>query len=189
MATANCSLREDARAWTSSRRRRPSSVRRQVALAAWIAFLLVVSACAKEDYEATRREAEQGDAIAQERLGTMYAEGRGMAQDDAEAVRWWRLAAEQGLAAAQGNLGFMYFNGRGVAQDDAEAIQWYRLAAEEGDAAAQSNLGLMYREGRGVAQDNTEAVGWYRLAAEQGSCHRAVQSWADAQERLGRGAR
>jgi TPR repeat protein len=50
------------------------------------------------DYETALRElrllAEQGDAGAQYNLGTMYAEGLGVSQDDVEAVRWCRLAAE-----------------------------------------------------------------------------------------------
>ena len=46
--------------------------------------------------------AEQGDATAQFNLGVMYANGgEGVPEDDAEAVRWYRLAAEQGYAAAQ----------------------------------------------------------------------------------------
>ena len=44
----------------------------------------------------------------------MYANGEGVPEDDAEAVRWYRLAAEQGLASAQLNLRFMYANGEGV---------------------------------------------------------------------------
>ena len=44
----------------------------------------------------------------------MYANGRGVEQDDAEAVKWYRLAAEQGDADAQANLGTMaYHNGKG----------------------------------------------------------------------------
>ena len=54
------------------------------------------------------------NAQAQYNLGVMYDEGRGVRQDDAEAVRWYRQAAEQGYAAAQYNLGAMYANGRGV---------------------------------------------------------------------------
>ena len=77
-----------------------------------------------------------------------------MPQDDAEAVRWYRLAAEQGEAIAQNNLGLMYSNGWGVPQDYAEAIRWYRLLAEQGKAGAQNNLGVMYdSNGRGVPQD------------------------------------
>ena len=55
-------------------------------------------------------------------------------EDDAEAVRWYRLAADQGHAYAQNNLGAMYANGDGVPEDDAEAVRWYRLAADQGDA-------------------------------------------------------
>jgi len=39
--------------------------------------------------------AEQGDAAAQYNLGNMYVKGAGVPQDDAEAVKWYRLAAEQ----------------------------------------------------------------------------------------------
>ena len=38
----------------------------------------------------------------------MYGAGRGVPQDDAEAVQWFRQAAEQGYAEAQYNLGIMY---------------------------------------------------------------------------------
>ena len=91
-----------------------------------------------------------------------------MSQDDAKAVKWYRLAAEQGHASAQYNLGVRYANGKGVSQDDAKAVKWYRLAAAGGIASAQSNLGFMYANGKGVPQDDAEAVKWYRLAAEQG---------------------
>ena len=87
------------------------------------------------------KRAEQGDATAQNNLGAMYHQGQGVAQDYAEAVKWFRLAAAQGLAAAQSWLGSMYEQGQGVAQDYAEAVKWFRLAAAQGDAAAQSNLG------------------------------------------------
>jgi len=52
----------------------------------------------KPEIDALRARAEQGDAPAQFALGVMYAEGRGVPQDDAEAVRWYGLAAEQGHA-------------------------------------------------------------------------------------------
>jgi hypothetical protein len=59
----------------------------------------------------------------------MYMVGRGVKQDDAEAVQWYRKAAEQGHADAQHNLGLMYMEGRGVKQDDAEAVKWWRMFA------------------------------------------------------------
>ena len=39
--------------------------------------------------------AERGDAEAQYNLGVMYRNGQGVPHDDAEAVKWYRLAAEQ----------------------------------------------------------------------------------------------
>ena len=78
---------------------------------------------------------------------------RAYRRDDAEAVRWYRLAAEQGDASAQLDLGVMYATGEGVPQDAAEAVRWFRLAAEQGDASAQFNLGVRYDTGEGVPQD------------------------------------
>lgn len=104
-------------------------------------------------------------------IGSMYEFGEGVAQNDAEAVRWYRKGAEQGNARAQCNLGYMYENGKGVARDYAEALKWYRKSAEQGYAYAQDRLGIMYEFGEGVAQDYSEAVRWYRKSAEQGINH------------------
>jgi TPR repeat protein len=69
------------------------------------------------------------------RLDNRYNDGRGVAQNDREAVRWYRKAADKGYARAQCNLGFKYDQGEGVDKDDAQAVYWYRLAAEQGKAA------------------------------------------------------
>ena len=79
-------------------------------------FLLVIGfsgAVSGQDFEETKRLAEQGDATAQFFLGLMYDEGEGVPENDAEAVKWYRLAAEQGDATAQTNLGVMYAIGAG----------------------------------------------------------------------------
>jgi len=68
------------------------------------------------------------------------AQGHGVPQDYAEAMKWFRKAAEQGDAQAQRNLGIMYHGGQGVSQDYGEAMKWFRKAAEQGDAQAQNNL-------------------------------------------------
>jgi TPR repeat protein len=73
--------------------------------------------------------AEQGDAKAQYALGTMYRDGRGVAQDYAEALRWWGKAAELGVVDAQYALGNMYAGGSGIAQDAILAYMWYSIAA------------------------------------------------------------
>jgi len=53
----------------------------------------------------------------------MYAVAHGVPRDDAEAVKWYRMAAEQGHAGAQNILGCMYYKGEGVPQDNAEAAK------------------------------------------------------------------
>ena len=64
----------------------------------------------------------------------MYATARGVPQDDAEAVRWFRLAAEQGHDSAQSRLGLKYATGEGVPQDYVSAHMWLNLAAAAGVA-------------------------------------------------------
>ena len=76
--------------------------------------------------------AEQGHADAQNNLGVIYANGRGVPRDDVEAVKWWRRAGEQGNAMAQFNLGVSYKTGWGVPRDYVSAHMWLNLAAEAG---------------------------------------------------------
>lgn len=115
-----------------------------------------------------REAAEQGDAEAQNNLGTCYATGEGAAQSYEEAVKWWRKAAEQGDLLAQCNLGMCYLNGEGVRRSDKEAVKWLRKAAEQGDAQAQRALGACYAYGRGVKRSREQAKVWLRKAVEQG---------------------
>ena len=56
--------------------------------------------------------------------------GEGVAQDSAQAAKWFRKAAEQGQVQAQYNLGVCYHKGKGVAKDHVEAYAFFSLAAE-----------------------------------------------------------
>ena len=104
--------------------------------------------------------------------GHVRQRARAYLKDDAEAVRWYRLAADQGAAAAQFNLGVMYGNGEGVLKDDAEAVRWYRLAADQGDAGAQFILGFKYANGEGVLKDSVLAHMWCNIAGANGHASR-----------------
>jgi hypothetical protein len=99
----------------------------------------------------------------------MYDLGPGVAHNDVEAVKWYRLSAAQGNADAQAFLGFMYEHGKGVPQDYTEAVKWYHLAATRGNAHAQDGLGSMYVDGRGVAQDYVRAHMWFNLSGASGN--------------------
>ncbi len=127
----------------------------------------------KGDYAAAgnywRPLADQGNAEAQNGLGSMYQLGHGVPQNDAQAVAWYRKAADQGETEAQTNLGWMYQLGHGAPQNDAQAVAWYRKAADQGETEAQFNLGLMYAHGRGAPQDYVKAHMWLNLAASGAS--------------------
>ena len=113
--------------------------------------------------------AEQGDAEVQLNLGYMYRDGTGVAQDDHDAMEWFRKAAKQNHAQAQFELGeFYYVGSRKIPQDYYEAVNWYRKAAEQGLAKAQLMLGGAYTLGKGVQRDDREGEKWIRRAAEQG---------------------
>jgi hypothetical protein len=115
-----------------------------------------------------KAKAEAGDAQSQVELGIRYAEGKGVAKDQVEAVKWYRKAAEQNYARAQYELGLCYLDGEGVPKNQVDAVKWYRKAAEQNDAAAQNSLGVCYYNGEGVAKDYAEAYKWLLLAARQG---------------------
>jgi len=95
------------------------------------------------DFETVKQAAEQGDVQAQFKLGLMYDEGQGVAQDYVEAVKWYQKAAGQGDADAQFKFGVCYERGKGVTQDYAKAVEWYTKAAEQGHEDAQEMLAEM----------------------------------------------
>ncbi len=101
---------------------------------------------AQIDFEATKARAEQGDAGAQRFLGVMYATGAGVAQNDQEAVKWYRLAAEQGDADAQYNLSVRYSTGAGVPQNGIMAYVWASLAAAQGHESARKNRDISVKQ-------------------------------------------
>lgn len=80
------------------------------------------------------------DAYEQNNLGWMYASGRGVEKNLAEALRLFHESADQGNPYGQMNLGLMYENGAGVKQDRAEALDWYRKAAGQGNGPAIAAL-------------------------------------------------
>lgn len=82
-----------------------------------------------KDLQTLQTQANQGDTEAQNRLGELYAKGRGVQQDYAQAREWYGKAASQGHPLAQNNLAELYFAGLGVSQDYVRAYMWVDLAA------------------------------------------------------------
>src|SRR6476619_5000814 len=158
-------------------------------------FCLTMSACAPgrtametrhEDlarFEESARElsqlAQRGDASAQNELGLLYYEGKGVPQNHRMAKEWFDKAVLQGHAGAQVNLGTLYLRGEGAPQSSQMALLWFSRAAGQEDALAFAKLGLMYSQGRGVLQDFIQAHFCYKRYGD----HREGRS-AEARDAL-----
>ncbi|MCH8084366.1 MAG: SEL1-like repeat protein [Myxococcales bacterium] len=118
--------------------------------------------------EYLEKQAADGDALAQLRLGDLYLTGHGVEADDTLAVAWIRKAALQDQPDALILLGDLYMNGRAVEKDPSEALVWLTRAAEMGESRAQYRVGMVLLYGRGVPADQPAGVRWLRAAAEQG---------------------
>jgi hypothetical protein len=112
-----------------------------------------------------KEKAASGDAEAQYELGEAYHFGKGVQQDDAQAVEWDRKAGLQGYVYAQFRLGTSYANGLGVPLDKAQAAAWFQKAAEQGNVYAQEMLGSDYLAGEGVPLNYAEAYFWLYIAS------------------------
>ena len=108
-----------------------------------LSLSMTAFALSPEQIAEYRAAADKGEAWAQYNLGIMYANGEGVPEDDATAVKWYTKAAEQGDAAAQNNLGVMYEDGHGVPQDNVMAYMWWNLAAAQGRDDAKENKGML----------------------------------------------
>lgn len=154
---------------------RPELTQRLMAQASGRAVASPPEMISDVDLQQLMRLGAQGNASAQNQLGQLYANGRGVPQDYATARRWFEKAAAQGHGWAQNQLGQLSADGLGVPQDYKKARQWWEQAAAHGVAQAQYNLGQLYANGRGGPQDYATAREWYEKAAVQG------HGWAQTQ--------
>lgn len=124
-----------------------------------------------EAYDVFVSAAEKGLAVAQSKLGFMYAEGLGVTLDFEKSEHWYRMAANQGDIDAMVSLGTMYYSGveeYGIHKDFNTAFHYYQNAAYNGDAAAQFYLACMYLKGEGTEKNLEAAFIWTEKSAEQG---------------------
>ena len=81
-----------------------------------------------------RLAAEQGNPLAQWRLGLFHYAGYGQVPKHYRKARYWlEHSARQGFAQAQGRLGWMFFTGEAGQKDLAKAYAWMSLGAYGGD--------------------------------------------------------
>lgn len=113
-----------------------------------------------------RKPADAGHGPSQVLLGEILD----MAEQNEEAVKYFRLAADQGLAEGYFGLGGMFATGEGVGRDLAAARQWITRAAEAGHKHAVHVVAVAYMKGGlGIAEDerrSPEALQWIERAAK-----------------------
>jgi TPR repeat protein len=84
----------------------------------------------------TKALAESGDADAQFKLGSLYAEGKLVPNDFAEATKWFSKAGEQGHGEALYFLGIIHVRGFDTSSDITQGYIWFCLAAKTGFESA-----------------------------------------------------
>lgn len=130
--------------------------------------------------------AEQGHAAAQWKLGRMYAEGDGVAQNDLKAFQYFRSIADRHaednpdapqarfVANAFVALGHYYLEGipkTEIKRDPQRAREMFAYAASYfRDPDAQYYLARLYLDGTGAPQDPRQAARWFGLSAQKGQC-------------------
>jgi hypothetical protein len=130
--------------------------------------------------------AEKGHAIAQWKLGRMYAEGDGVRQNDLKAYEYFRsIAASHAddnpntrqsrfVANAFVALGRYYLDGipnTAVKRDPRRAREMFSYAASYfRDPQAQYYLARLYLDGVGAPHDPRQAARWFGLSAQKGMC-------------------
>jgi TPR repeat protein len=131
--------------------------------------------------------AEAGHALAQWKLGRMYAEGDGVPQNNLRAFEYFsRIAngyADDSPGTAQARfvanafvaLGHYYLDGipdTPIKADPTRAREMFSYAASYfGDPDAQYYLARLYLDGRGVLRDPRQAARWLNRAAHKGQHH------------------
>lgn len=110
-----------------------------ILLAGFLSFSVIASA---QTLEEIKQSAEQGDAIGQAKLASLYLLGKqGVDIDNKKAAEWMTKAAKQGQVEAQVALAAMYDMGIGVDGDKKIATQWYEKAAKQGHGTSLAILG------------------------------------------------
>ncbi|MDD5029144.1 MAG: tetratricopeptide repeat protein [Rhodoferax sp.] len=107
---------------------------------------------------------DAGDATAKYQLGLMYQNGWGVAQDLAQAQRWFSAAAQRGQVDAQLALARLLE----ADSDYRQALDWYQHAAAQAHPEAFAALGHLYWGGLGTSKDDFLGLIWTLKAVEAG---------------------
>jgi len=112
--------------------------------------------------------AARGEAQSYTLMARIYAEGLGVAKNEAKAVEDYKKAVDLGDVPAAFALGVMLAEGRGIEKNREAAALLFEKAAMTGHAEANYNLGLLFLKGDGKPENPIRAGQHIRYAAEKG---------------------
>lgn len=101
-------------------------------------------------------------------MGFLYASGRGVPKDAAQAVSFFQKACDKKDGLGCTNLGVMLERGEGAPRDLVRASSLYKDACDGGQTLGCFDLALFYELGRGTSKDPARAAALYRRACDGG---------------------
>ncbi len=116
--------------------------------------------------DAYRSAADLGSTAAMVALGVLYANGSGVAKDEAQAHMLFQRATDAGNPLGTTHLAALGNSG-GQPFDPVQQRALLTNAAMANSADAQFQLGLMYANGIGGPKDDSAARSWFEKAAAQ----------------------
>jgi len=114
------------------------------------------------------KAAEQGNRLANYRLGEIYENGQvGFFSNKEKAYRYYHTAASADYPPAFYKLGVFHENGMaGLSKNEETALKWYRKGAELNHIPCLNRIGKYYESGLGgVRPDRNMAVSCYKRGA------------------------
>lgn len=127
-----------------------------------IAIFLLLSPCLhaqnQPTFEQALYDAQNGDSSAYGWVGFFYYEGKSVARNYSEAIKWLKKAAENGDSRCYAYLGSSYFE----LQNYQEAVTWLKKAVNNGDTRVYVGLGASYKQ----LKQYSEAISWLKKATD-----------------------
>ena len=111
----------------------------------------------------------EGDAKAQNSLGSLFWLGQVVVQDYQEAAKWNQFAANQNLPDAMVDMADAYFNSKGVERNYEMAYSLCLKAAEKDFPLGMLNVAKCYAGGIGTERNIAEAIKWCSKAMNAGN--------------------
>lgn len=100
-------------------------------------------------------------------IGNCYAEGKGVKQNDKNALLYYQAGEEAGDPYASFTLATWHYKGRAeLTADPEKAFQLQLKAAQMGHPPAMFNIGVALLTGDGTVKDREQAIQWLRKASD-----------------------